>query len=538
MQEGQDIQVAQVLSGMESKEEETREKATKEQKPSPLEEEKENCLKEKAQLVKATLTPHDADFLVGALLKLKQAKLNKHQASRIAGFVRHLKPLDSSEDGKASDEALLKLSKHLKKNDKSDEILDVLRGLRRICLNDPERAELAEVVRGLGKGYKYRNEIADTISKLRKVRMTPSEAKEAAGIMFNLRKVKRRSLDLENSREVINLRKVMPIEKANLVVAAFEELSKVHLTENEVDEVTGAVADLGVEPIGSNEHQSIYVHYHDGKPELVISIPSGEEYITKMEELAIGTHVKNKTRDETGETRFSIILDDEEELPKTEACTHVKTKTDETGGTRLSIILDSKEELPNTEECTEVKNKTTDETGGTRLSIILDNEEELPKTEEWHSDEASLDEKELEKKDRMIIKIKSKNAKSSALSPRPSPLVSPKRSIAKKLHHYGDLQASEKSPIDETKEMKIKFSNKPHWRHKKHNCTVVNEKRWRFEESFNVDEVIWSPLSREQYDRRKTVGASILASMKSSAPLDDMVLDEFEQDGEHCRKST
>ena len=121
-------------------------------------------------------------------------------------------------------------------------------------------------------------------------------------------------------------------------------------------------------------------------------------------------------------------------------------------------------------------------------------------------------------------------------SPKPSPIVSPKRASAKKLHHYGEGQTDEASPVNEADEKKIRFSHKPHWRHKKHNCTVVNEKRWRFVEDFNADEVIWSPLSREQYDRRKTVGASILKSMMEFAPLDDMVLDEFEEEGEGTTK--
>ena len=89
---------------------------------------------------------------------------------------------------------------------------------------------------------------------------------------------------------------------------------------------------------------------------------------------------------------------------------------------------------------------------------------------------------------------------------------------------------------DEEREKKIRFNSKPHWRFKKHNSTVVSSKRWRFEEGFNADEVIWSPLSRDQYDRRKTVGASILATMGEFAALDDMLLDEFEKDGEGEKK--
>jgi hypothetical protein len=92
--------------------------------------------------------------------------------------------------------------------------------------------------------------------------------------------------------------------------------------------------------------------------------------------------------------------------------------------------------------------------------------------------------------------------------------------------------------VDEEKEKKIRFSKKHKWRYKKHNQTIVSEKRWRYNEEWNTDEVIWSPLSREQYDRRNTVGASILRTMDKFAPLDDMVMGEFEEDnkGEETTK--
>lgn len=488
MQDGQEAELAHVLSGIENRKEslqkdeepennlhdegrttpgvESGDAELQELEKSVCEVEMETSEKEIARLAKARFSPYDADYLIKALCTLKKSQLNKRQAARIAGFVRDLKSVQGPEDEKTFDEMLSRLSKHLKNNEKCDHILETLNGLRRIRLNDPERAELAEVVRGLGKGYKYRDEIAEAISKLRKVQMTPSEAKEAAGIMFNLRKVQKKNFNLDNSREMVNLRKVMTAEKADVVASVFLDLSTVDLTEKEMDEMTGAVVELGVEPLGPSDYQLIHVEYKNGTPEMVLNIPAGADYGTQLEELGVGGHVEAKTTNTIGETSFSVILD-----------------------TDVS---------PDDEK--------------------LDDE----------SENLSVDDKQAEKKERIIIKIK----KSSSPSPRPSPIVSPKRAIAKNLHHYGESQTAEQSPIDETNAAKIRFSNKHHWRHKKHNCTVVNEKRWRFEESFNADEVIWSPLSREQYDRRKTVGASILASMNNCAPLDDMVLDEFEEDRE------
>ena len=59
----------------------------------------------------------------------------------------------------------------------------------------------------------------------------------------------------------------------------------------------------------------------------------------------------------------------------------------------------------------------------------------------------------------------------------------------------------------------IVFNQKPQWIHKKHNTTLVGEKRWRFEEGFGADEVIFSALSRDQYYRRKKISASLFANL-------------------------
>ena len=72
------------------------------------------------------------------------------------------------------------------------------------------------------------------------------------------------------------------------------------------------------------------------------------------------------------------------------------------------------------------------------------------------------------------------------------------------------------------KQKKIVFNQKPKWKHKKHNTTVVGEKRWRFQETFGADEVVFSPLSRDQYDRRKKISESLFANLDggNSLPLD------------------
>jgi hypothetical protein len=60
---------------------------------------------------------------------------------------------------------------------------------------------------------------------------------------------------------------------------------------------------------------------------------------------------------------------------------------------------------------------------------------------------------------------------------------------------------------------RIVFTRKHQWKHKQHNTTVVGEKRWRLCEDFNTDEVIFSPLSKDQHNRRKAVEGSLKKSL-------------------------
>jgi hypothetical protein len=272
MREGQEAELAEAIRDLKGDEETKQDNkmddlehvlAGLKAKRSAAKKVAEEEAKEIANRAKARVTPEDADYLVYSLLKLKKAKMSKTEAAAVAGFLRMLKPVQTPEDEKESDEALAKLRKVIDTNKKSKEILRVLKGLRRLNLNDPERFELAEIVRSLGKGEgKYRDEIGNAIAKLRNVRMTRPEAKEAAGIMFNLRKTKKgNSFDIDKSREMVNLRKVMKDEKADVVVEAFRELAKVDLSEKEIDEFAGIVSELEVQPLGPTEHQLITIEY-------------------------------------------------------------------------------------------------------------------------------------------------------------------------------------------------------------------------------------------------------------------------------------
>lgn len=80
----------------------------------------------------------------------------------------------------------------------------------------------------------------------------------------------------------------------------------------------------------------------------------------------------------------------------------------------------------------------------------------------------------------------------------------------------------------------IIFNKKHKWKHKKHNFSLINEKRWRTDEAFDADEVFFTPLSRDQHSRRKTVGEALIRSMgENFESLDDMAMDGVENRHEH-----
>ena len=77
---------------------------------------------------------------------------------------------------------------------------------------------------------------------------------------------------------------------------------------------------------------------------------------------------------------------------------------------------------------------------------------------------------------------------------------------------------------------KIVFDNRHHWKHKKHNVSIQGDVRYKVAREFGADQVLYSPLSKDQYRRRKTVGAALLKHMTDYDSQDDMVMDGYEKD--------
>ena len=467
--------------------------------------------RERAQRAKERFSPQNAWFLVEALGKLRRTKMNKRQAALTASFVRNLKHVESFEDETKYDDAVDKLAKRLSHDHKS-EIIDVLKGLRRINLNDPERSELAQVVRGFGVGRVFRNEVAEAIMKLKKARMTPVEAKEAAGIMFNLRKAKtKEGFDIGNSREMASLRKMMAPERAAVIAEVFSDFANLKLPEKEIEEISAAFEDLGAETLQSTEYQVITTEYVHGSPVLVFNIPEGDDYAEEIESSDMAKYVKRKNTSKARVVRFWIELDHEEEAEEVAVSENnpFEVESDE-------------EEKPRTRTPTPsfMQSDSAIPPGGSFSTSSFPH----TSTNDPSSSPAvppSTSSLQLTTRDSSTTSVSPRSSKTpgwTASAPHSSSPQSPK---SKNLYQDSTGVAHDiLSPGAEEKAKKIRFTKKPQWRHKKHNTTVVGEKRWRFEENYDVDEVIYSPLSRDQYDRRKKVGEALFKNLDMFAPLD------------------
>lgn len=335
---------------------------------------------------------------------------------------------------------------------RNSEILDALQSLRKVQLNDPEKAAVAEIVRSFGIDRKpFRDVLAEAIQNLRKVRLTPFEAKAAAGLMFNLRHVKRDpKFDIQTSPEMINLKKVMKPDRVDAVTKVFSDLRKVDdLTDEEIDQLVEAVQNLGVEALDPTECQLIMTEYDaDGRPVMVLNIPDGEDYANELNSSDISRFVKKQNKTPARVFQFWIDLDAD------------------AGSDDDANPYDSDFEANSDEEY---------EGGKSRRNKDVPTEDPVPVP--------SIDPETPEESSRKIH-TKSQNDSEEERSPTLSPYM-------------------------DEKGRKIRYSKKPHWRYKKHMTTVVGEKRWRFEEDFDVDEVIYTPLTREQYERWKSVGEAL-----------------------------
>jgi hypothetical protein len=141
------------------------------------------------------LVPEDHDWLQSALRRLKKAQLTPREANAVADTVslqklKHVELSDS--EGEAESDVIIAnlCGKALVyPTRKAYEVTQVLQGLRRIDLNDKERTEFADQIRGVAVVDRpHVDELSNAILRLKKASLNRWEAKQVAGIVMDLRK--------------------------------------------------------------------------------------------------------------------------------------------------------------------------------------------------------------------------------------------------------------------------------------------------------------------------------------------------------------
>jgi hypothetical protein len=198
---------------------------------------------------------------------------------------------------------------------KSNEIVQILKGLRRIDMSKREAHELADIVIALGKGSaSYHDEIADVISRLEKVKMSKWEAKEVASIMINLCKTKYEKHGTEEEpQEMINLRKVVANEKIDEIADILQRFKKIEMSEHEAGQFIDIAAELRADEVEqeqetqpgpeslvqegttkaettSPDHTLVTVEYDEGGPQMIVHVPLGDHAEMLDEGLEISEH--------------------------------------------------------------------------------------------------------------------------------------------------------------------------------------------------------------------------------------------------------
>jgi hypothetical protein len=508
------------------------------------------------------LAKEDHDWLESALRRLKKVALTPREANAVADTVVKMKYVELSDSvAEAESHALIvKLcdTALVYPSRKAHQVILVLQGLRRIDFNDQERKVFANRIRGVSVDQPHVDELAEAILRLKKACLNHWEARQVAGIMVNLRKTMKNLRadideddeehddhddDEEHSRvtrselrqlvdsnkmdaidEVVELfKKTQVLVKASdqemddfctavvntgkgdasmkqkehqdyvdILAEAIRNLKKAKLNKWEANEVSGILTSLRKTPKQNHRDNN------DNRHMINLRKVTSAEKMDIIED--VFKKVKKVVRFNLNEEVFEFFLDDvvatgtgeptREQLAQIGAIeggsdndiSYADLKSD--GGT-------------NDDDAEEVASVDTRTISISSAEITL-GEEEVELTDSEGEDD---DKEGVEEEPSTTLPKSRRDPSATATDPFP------------KRHNQLAHRSCPSSPASEDPLRKIVFARKHHWKHKQHNTTVVSEKRWRLCEDFATDEVIFSPLSKDQHNRRKAVEGSLKKSL-------------------------
>jgi hypothetical protein len=459
----------------------------------------------KRLLAKLKLSPEDAEFVVNCLHRLKKVNMTPNEANAVAGVAAQLRSIDDTDGESDLDEHIDTLRDVLYPKQKTNEVTKVLQSLRRIDMTAPERKIVADVISKLGNrgGNNFTDVLADVISKLRRAKLNKYEAQEAAGILINLRKTKYPDNDNDMTMERVALRKVLTSEKVQVIDEVVKQVKKVHWN---MDDAVFEIFVDDILSIGKGE-PTMKQHCQNELADAISKLKKVK--MSPREAKAVSCILFNLKKTKYPESKAGDKKDDAWKLRKVVAPEKVKLideALDRVKSVRWNLDDEVFEFFVGDVVSLALKDCGDDEDDdgsvGTMDVSISDDESEG----DWKNVSSPHDRNDSSNKKPPAKVAEDKN-------------IVMKTTLPKAKYNTKVMVETE---VEEDEERKIVFTRKHHWKHKQHHATVIGEKRWRTSERFANDEVIFSPLSQEQYDRRKAVGASLMASMgESGVPLED-----------------
>ncbi|KAG7373010.1 hypothetical protein IV203_033734 [Nitzschia inconspicua] len=490
----------------------------------------------------------DHDWLESSLRRLKKAQLTPHEAETVAETALKLRYVDLSDPigesesnaliANACDEVLVYPTRKL------HEVTQVLQGLRRIDMNDTERKEYASKIRCIGVERPHVDELSQAILRLKKAGLNRWEAGHVGGIVADLRKtIKNLRAGIEEDDEESvdeytrltrkELRMLVDEKKMKIIDSVVESLkgTLVKVTDQEMNGFCKAVISMAKGDANSKQRQ--HQEYVDVLAEAIRNLKrarlnkweakevsgiltslrktptldrwdNGENHqminlrkVTTPEQMGIiedvVRKVKKVVRFSENDEIFEFFLDD---IVATGEC----DPTNEQLQQYAALEMEATDEDISYDD---LKSDGGDELASVDTMAISISSAEFTLGEE----EVELTDSEDEAEKGPVTpspKRRDSNALSNLFPNRQNQLI-----------NRGSVSCPSSPASGDPDKRKIVFTRKHHWKHKQHNTTVVGEKRWRMCEDFNTDEVIFSPLSKDQHTRRRAVESSLKKSLSA-----------------------
>ncbi|KAG7340357.1 hypothetical protein IV203_023900 [Nitzschia inconspicua] len=488
----------------------------------------------------------DHDWLESSLRRLQKIQLTPREAETVAETALKLRYIDLSDPNGESesnalianhcDEVLVYPTRKLK------EVTQVLQGLRRIDMNDKERKEYANKIRCIGIERPHVDELSQAILRLKKAGLNRWEAGHVGGIVADLRKTIKnlRAGNDEDDEESVDeytrltrkeLRMLVDAPKMNIIDSVVDSLKEtlVKVSDQEMNDFCKTVISMAKGDANSKQRQ--HQDYVDVLAEAIRNLKrarlnkweakevsgvltslrktptidrwdNGENRqminlrkVTTPEQMGIiedvVRKVKKVVRFSENDQIFEFFLDD---IVATGECDPTNEQLQQYAALEMEAIDDDI-------SYDDLKADGGDELASVDTMAISISSAEFTLGEE----EVELTDSEDEEEKGPVTpspKRRDANALSNPFPYRQNQLI-----------NRGSVSCPSSPAFGDPDQRKIVFTRKHHWKHKQHNTTVVGEKRWRMCEDFNTDEVIFSPLSKDQHTRRKAVESSLKKSL-------------------------